>query len=565
MPHARRWIPRPAAPAAFLEALPPDLLPPVGQVLWNRGVTDAAAVAAFLAADYRNQHDPFALRDMERAVQRIRQARDAGETVAIYGDFDTDGVTGVALLRQALTGIGLHVIPYIPHRIEEGYGLNLRAVEHLARQAQVLITVDCGISNVAEVARARALGLDVIVLDHHTPPPTLPQGYAVINPKRPDCAYPYKMLAGVGVAYKLVQALYRAGLRAELRGRDLLDMVALGTVTDVAPLDGENRVLVKHGLNALNASQRPGVRALIEVAASRRPVDARAIAFQLGPRLNAAGRLDDAIRAYRLLLAESQVEAQRLAHELNQINLQRQRLTHDALQLAIEQILALDKHRQRVIVHDGADFPAGIIGLVAARLVEHFGRPVVLLERGAVTSRGSARSIADFSIIDALSEIGDLFEKFGGHAMAAGMTIATARLPELEARLQAVAMRTLPEELLQPRLLYDGELALEQQPLALAEQLRLLEPFGHGNPQPVWVTRGLGVLEARTMGREGRHLKLRLSDGRRVVDAVWWGQGALAAVLAQRPRVDVAYHLAINEFLGVQRVQWIVKDLIVQP
>ncbi|WP_025745684.1 single-stranded-DNA-specific exonuclease RecJ [Kallotenue papyrolyticum] len=565
MPHARRWIPRPAAPADFLEALPSDLLPPVGQVLWNRGVTDAAAVAAFLAADYRHQHDPFALRDMERAVQRIRQARDAGETVAIYGDFDTDGVTGVALLRQALSGLGLRVIPYIPHRIEEGYGLNLRAVEHLAQQAQVLITVDCGISNVAEVARAQALGLDVIVLDHHTPPPTLPQGYAVINPKRPGCTYPYKMLAGVGVAYKLVQALYRAGLRAELRGRDLLDMVALGTVTDVAPLDGENRVLVKHGLTALNASQRPGLRALIEVAASRRPLDARAIAFQLGPRLNAAGRLDDAIRAYRLLLAESQAEAQRLAHELNQINLQRQRLTHEALQLAIKQILALDKHRQRVIVHDGADFPAGIIGLVAARLVEHFGRPVVLLERGAVTSRGSARSIADFSIIDALNEIGDLFEKFGGHAMAAGMTIATARLPELEARLQAVAMRTLPEELLQPRLLYDGELALEQPLLALAEQLRLLEPFGHGNPEPVWITRGLRVLDARAVGREGSHLKLRLSDGRQVVDAVWWGQGALALPLAQRPCVDVAYHLALNEFLGVQRVQWIVKDLIVQP
>lgn len=557
-----RWVQRPTAPAAFLHELPASISPLVGQILWNRQITDPDAVEDFLDPDYRRLHDPFALRDMDRAVDRIRQAVEADQTVAVYGDFDTDGVTGVALLKQALSALGLRVLPYIPRRIEEGYGLNIPAIEQLATKANLLITVDCGISNVDEIARAQALGLDVIVLDHHTPPAVLPQGYAVINPKRGDCDYPYDMLAGVGVAYKLTQALHKIGMRTNLRGRDLLDVVALGTVTDMAPLNGENRILVKHGLLALNESERPGIKALIEASASRRPIDTRTIGFVLGPRLNAAGRLDNAIRAYDLLLATTDLEAQVLAEELNEINLQRQNLTKEVQSMALERAAASGKHQQRIVVLDDKDFPSGVVGLVAARLVEAWGRPVLLLERGENTSRGSARSVEGFSIIGALTEVGELFEKFGGHTMAAGFTITNERLPELESRLQQIAARDLPDDLLTPRLYYDAELALDQMNIELVELLAELEPYGHGNPEPVWVTRGLKVVDAFVMGRERQHLKLRLFDGRTTIDALWWRNGEHVNAFSNCPRVDVAYTLSINEYMGRRRVQMIVKELV---
>lgn len=557
-----RWVPRPTAPAAFLHELPASISPLVGQVLWSRQITDPSAVEDFLTADYSRLHDPFALRDMDRAVERIRQAVEAEQTVAVYGDFDTDGVTGVALLKQALSALGLRVLPYIPRRVEEGYGLNIPAIEQLATKADLLITVDCGISNVDEIARAQALGLDVIVLDHHTPPAVLPQGYAVINPKRGDCSYPYDMLAGVGVAYKLTQALHKIGLRTNLRGRDLLDVVALGTVTDMAPLNGENRILVKHGLLALNESERPGIKALIEASASRRPIDTRTIGYVLGPRLNAAGRLDNAIRAYDLLLASTDLEAQVLAEELNEINLQRQTLTKEVQSMALERAAANGKNQQRIVILDDKDFPSGVVGLVAARLVEAWGRPVLLLERGEITSRGSARSVEGFSIIGALTEVGELFEKFGGHTMAAGFTITNERLPELESRLQVIAARDLPDDLLTPRLYYDAELALDQMSVELVQLLAELEPYGHGNPEPVWVTRGLKVVDAFVMGRERQHLKLRLFDGRTTIDALWWRNAEHVHAFTKCPRVDVAYTLSINEYMGRRRVQLIVKELV---
>jgi single-stranded-DNA-specific exonuclease len=557
-----RWVQRPTAPAAFLHELPSSIGPLLGQLLWSRQITDPGAAAAFLSADYNTLHDPFALRDMDLAVERIRQAIETQQTVAVYGDFDTDGVTGVALLKQALSALGLRVLPYIPRRVEEGYGLNIPAIEQLAEQADLLITVDCGISNVAEIARAKALGLDVIVLDHHTPPAQLPQGYAVINPKREDCQYPFDMLAGVGVAYKLTQALHRAGFRTSLRGRDLLDVVALGTVTDMAPLYGENRILVKHGLRAINQSERPGIKALIEATASRRPIDTRTIGYVLGPRLNAAGRLDDAIRAYHLLLATDDAEAQLLAEELNTINLQRQTLTKEVQQRAHELALSSGKDRQRIVILDNKDFPAGVVGLVAARLVETWGRPVLLLERGESSSRGSARSVEGFSIIAALTEIGELFEKFGGHTMAAGFTIANAHLPELESRLQLIAARDLPDDLLTPRLYYDAELPLSSLNVELVEQLAALEPYGHGNPEPVWVTRGLKVVDAFVMGKERQHLKLRLFDGRSTIDALWWRNAEQAAAFSNCPRVDLAYTVGLNDYMGRRRVQLIVKELV---
>ena len=562
-PAPRRWVARPAAPASFLAELPRDLHPIVGRLLWNRGIADADQADAFLNVGLGQLHDAGQLHDMDRAVARIRKALDESQRVAVYGDFDTDGVTGVVLLHQVLTGLGLEVVPYIPKRNSEGYGLNLAAVELLAAKAKLLITVDCGISNVVEIERAQALGLDVIVLDHHTPPAVLPHAYALINPKLSGCTYPYKMLAGVGVAYKLVQALWKAGLRHPFQGRDLLDMVALGTVSDMAPLDGENRVLVKFGIDAMNLqSVRPGLRALIEAAGVTGPIDCRKLGYTLGPRINSAGRIDDAVRAYQLLLCDDDEAARAMAVELNDLNTRRRGIQGEMEARAEELVRTSGKAAGRIIVLDGEDFPAGLVGLVAGRLVERFGRPVLLLERGEESCRGSARSVAGFSILDALTECGDLFVKYGGHAMAAGFTLHHERLPELEARLLAIAARDLTDEMLEPRLVYEAELPLGSQSFELLDQVRLLEPFGQGNPEPLWASFNLRVVEARTMGAQQQHLKLRVHDGAgQMGEVVAWNEGHRRPEFLGRAHVDIAFTLEVNEWQGRQRIQMKAKQV----
>jgi single-stranded-DNA-specific exonuclease len=426
----------------------------------------------------------------------------------------------------------------------------------------LLITVDCGISNVAEVGRAQALGLDVIVLDHHLPPTVLPEGYAVINPKRPDCQYPYKMLAGVGVAFKLVQALNRAGLRTSFKARQLLDIVTLGTVADVAPLDGENRVLVKYGLGELNRTRRPGLRALIEVAAVKGPITSRTIGYTLGPRINAVGRLEDAIDAYTLLLCDDAELARGMAANLDNYNVRRQQLTTDMIERAKELAHSSGKAQRRIIVLDGKDFPSGILGLVASRLVEAFNRPVLVLEAGDELCRGSARSIKGFSMVDALAACHDLFTKYGGHAMAAGFSLVPANLDALEERLEAIALQQIDDDMLQPSLAYDAELPLSAHSWTLLDQIQQLEPFGHGNDEPLWATHNLRVVEARRMGNQGQHLKLRIHDGvGNFGEAVAWNMGERQPEFSRNVRVDIAYTLEPNEWQGRRTIQMKVKDL----
>lgn len=557
----KRWLVH-ETPHEFIAALR-QFPPLIAAVLYQRGLRNESAIREFFASDYR-LHDPFSLRGMDAAVQRIVAAVRNHEPMAVYGDYDTDGVTAVTLLVQVIRAMGGMIQPYVPHRIREGYGLNVAAIDALAREGvRLLITVDCGISNVREAEHARALGLDLIITDHHEPPARLPNALAIVNPKQPGCSYPFKHLVGVGIAYQLARALARRGLRSTLQKDDLLDVVAIGTVTDMGPLIGENRVLVTHGLKALNAAQRPGVRALIE-AAGLTPgrVTSTDISFGLGPRLNASGRIDNARLSYELLLAEELETAQRLAHELNMQNRQRQDLSKSVQEQASAQIKALGKQDRRIIVLDDAAYPAGVVGLVAARLVEEFGRPTVLIERGEAWSRGSARSIPGFSIIEALSACADLFERFGGHMEAAGFTIATDRLPELEERLVQYAEQRLPDDLLIPSLRIDAAIPLGDLSSDLLKELTKLEPFGQGNPQPVLMSSRVQVIGAWPRGNEGQHLKLRLTDasGAGPFDAIAFRFGHLARYFEQPPLIDVAYTLEADEWNGSAALQLNVKD-----
>jgi single-stranded-DNA-specific exonuclease len=541
----------------------PDQPPLVVQLLHNRGIDDPDAAHHFLGEGITTDN-PFALKGMNAAVSRLRRAIRRGELVAVYGDFDTDGVTATALLVEALSAHGAQVKPYIPHRVDEGYGLNLDALRRLYRRgARVVVTVDCGIRALREVERA-SRGLDLIVTDHHSVGDELPPAVAVINPKQPGCPYPFKELSGVGVAFKLAQALLRVqrrmGRSPDVTEESLVDLAALGTVADLVPLLGENRSLVRRGLEALNEGTRPGVEALMADAGLRRgDVDATAIGFRLGPRLNAAGRVDTAMLAYRLLTSRDPLETKELAGSLGALNRRRQELTEETVAAAEAQVLAShpDAH---LYLAASKDFLPGIVGLAASRLTEAYYRPSIVVELGDEESRGSCRSIPEFHITNALDKCADMLVRHGGHAAAAGFTVATDKLGNLRRRLQALAAEQLADVDLRPTLKIDVEIPLEEVDWATHGLLSQIEPCGMDNPQPVLVSRGVAVHSQRAVGSEQKHLKLALRDGRGVAwDAIAFRRGDLSGQVPAR--VDVAYTLGVNEWNHEKRLQLNVQDL----
>jgi single-stranded-DNA-specific exonuclease len=558
---SRRWQ---VAPSVSAEALArfPDLSPLIVQLLHNRKIHEPGAASDFLQGQTLG-HSPFELKGMYPAVGRLSEAMHNGESVAVYGDFDTDGVTATALLVQVLSALGAHVRPYIPSRVDEGYGLNIEALRDLYRQGvRLVVTVDCGIRSIYEVEQA-SRGLDLIVTDHHSVGDQLPPALAVINPKQPDCYYPFKGLSGVGVAYKLAQGLLLAQKRREapvtLTADDLLDLVALGTVADLVPLLGENRELVRRGLEKLRTSPRPGVEALMADASLRRgAVDATAIGFRLGPRLNAAGRLEHAMLAYNLLTSTDSLETRELAEQLGRLNQRRQELTERTVAEAEAQVEAGDPDAFLYLVAS-QEFLPGIVGLAASRLTEAYHRPSVVVEVGEEESRGSCRSIPQFHITRALDQCQDLLVRHGGHAAAAGFTIETRNLGLLRQRLQAIAAQELSDIELRPVLEIDLELPLEEVNWATHDLLEMLEPTGMGNPQPVLSSPGVEVRDKRVLGG-GKHLKLALRDGRGAAwDAIWFRQGHLSDEVPGR--VDVAYTLDANEWNHRRRLQLHLQDL----
>ncbi|MDH3674018.1 MAG: single-stranded-DNA-specific exonuclease RecJ [Anaerolineae bacterium] len=563
----KRWQIEPRAPGAHFAQFP-DLPPLIVQILFNRGFTSPGDVSDFL--DYRcTDDDPLALKGMSRAVERLTTAIIQQETIAVYGDYDADGVTATALMMQLFSGLDARAEAYIPNRFEEGYGLNVEALKELSeRGVKVVLTVDCGIRSAEEVAFGNKLGLDIIITDHHTVGAEIPPALAAINPKQADCTYPFKELAGVGLAHKLAQALIRSenlngyGNRVELSEDAFLDLVALGTVADLAPLYGENRNLVQRGLRQLNQSLRPGLTALMAQGSARSTsrITAGTIGFVIGPRLNAAGRLDSALAAYQLLMAESEAEAIDLAAELDGQNRARQQLTEETVTVARQAILADDFSRPLHFVSH-PDFNPGVVGLAASRLSEELYRPVLVAERGPAVTRGSARSIPEFHITEALDECADLLVRYGGHAAAAGFTVENENLPALQRRMLDIARSSLDVSQLRPTVFVDGEVNLRGVRQALVEAITNLQPFGYGNPTPRLLTRRLKVKYKKAVGQEAQHLRLSLHDGRYTWNAIAFRQGQWTDKLQIGQDIDVVYSLEFNQWHGERHMQLNIKDL----
>ena len=568
---AKRWEIYPRAPEAHLAQFS-DVPRLVTQILYNRGIFRQNEVHQFIDA-LSDSDDPFLMKGITEAVDEIFCVMEAGGLIAVYGDYDADGVTSTTLMTQALQTLGAKVEPYIPDRFDEGYGLNKQAIAELAKKGVALIvTVDCGIRSADETAYGNSLGLKFIITDHHQVPrddngyDVTPPAAAVINPKQQACAYPFKDLAGVGVAYKLAQALKIAAPsqktgRPGLQEEDLLDLVAIGTVADMVPLVGENRALVKRGLHYINQPQRVGLKALIEqtqLKAGR--ITAGTIGFTLGPRLNAAGRLTHALGAYRLLSTTDPAEAQKLAAELHRINVERQQMTRQFVNSARAQIMQGDSLEPLYLI-TAPEFNEGVVGLVASRLTEQFYRPTLVARRGETRTKGSGRSIPEFDITRALDQCADLLVKYGGHAAAAGFTILNENLDAFKERLTAIAGETFDSASLKKTLSVDAEINLRGVTHQLVDDIQNLRPFGYGNPTPRFVTKNLEVKFHKLVGKEKNHLKLNLFDGKQMWDAIGFGLGELWPSIPRGTRLDAVYTLEFNTWNGTTRLQLNLKDI----
>jgi single-stranded-DNA-specific exonuclease len=539
---------------------------PLRQILFNRGYSTQTSAVNFLAASSPPDSEPNNLLGMGEAVSRLTTAISKGEAIAIYGDYDADGVTATALMVQVLSNLGAKVEGYIPNRFDEGYGLNNEALDNLKDNGvDLVVTVDCGVRSIEEANHAKKLGLDLIITDHHHPSEELPKVVSIINPKQSEDHYPDKNLAGVGLAYKLALALInnerKNGFnRADaIDEADLLDLVALGTVADLAPLVQENRSLVRAGMNVIREPRRQGLQALIGVCGLvPRRVKASDIGFVLAPRLNAAGRLDSALAAYELLTTQSINEAGRLAQQLDNQNRERQIITRE-IQARAEQIALTEDPDTLLLFAADPEFNPGVVGLAASRLNERYYRPAIVAYLGESYTRGSCRSIPEFHITNALDKCEDLMERHGGHAAAAGFTVRNENLTELVSRLREIAFEQLSGKDLRRVLHADFEIQLSDLVPEILEQLELLQPTGYGNPQAIIVSRELKVNDHRLVGRDGTHLKLAVSDGWVTYDAIAFGQGHWHADMPLF--VDLMYTFEMNEFNGKQNLQLNVKDI----
>jgi len=539
-----QWKILPPVPDEYLNAS--DFSPLVAQLLYNRGVKPEE-IDPFLSADRRLEGNPFLLPDISQAVSRVYKAVLAREKIAVYGDFDVDGVTAIVILVEGLSRLGAEVITYIPDRVNEGHGLKISALEKLQAQgASLVITVDCGVTDLTEVKQAREMGMDMIITDHHIPLGSLPQAVAVIDPKRKDSMYPYPDLAGAGVAFKFLQALFHKDSREKwLAG--LMELVVLATVTDLVTLVGENRYLVKKGLRELNNSSRVGIQEMGKLAGLKPgELDTKDISWVLGPRLNAAGRMDNASTSYHLLTTQSPEEARLLALELERRNAERQKVTKEVLSRAREKLAA--KLHLPVLIDGDESYSIGVIGLVAGKLLDEFYKPAIIISLGPELCQGSCRSIAEFDVTAALGECHNLLTTFGGHPLAAGFTVTRQNLAQLEECITRLATDQLGQLDLRPEIVIDAELLLSTFTGETFNLIQKLSPFGRGNPQPTFLTRQVEVIECRNFGSQGEWLRLKLKQGNVTWQAVDFK--------SQRTReeipsyIDIVYNLEKSRWNG---------------
>ncbi len=559
---AKRWITSPLIPPNISRQMP-DVSPFLRQLLYNRGIESNEAALAYISGDSPTNPDPFQMLGMHEAVEVLHNAIQSGQKIAIYGDYDADGVTSSAILYEFLAQLGLDARVYIPNRFDEGYGLNLEAIEQLADEGvKLLITVDCGISSVAEVARASELGMRVIITDHHQVPEVLPDAAAIINPHRPTDPYPYKELAGVGIAWKLVVAYLQRYPNPEIDPDQWLDLVAIGTVVDVAELNGENRSLVKRGLALMRMHPRQGLFSLSQVAGIKLDqLNAGHLGFGIGPRLNAAGRMDSAMAAFELLVTQELFEAARLAQDLDNKNQERKNLLNEIEEIAIQEALASDEDL-KVIFVASEDFNQGLVGLAAGRIVESLYKPAIVGHIEGDKIVASARSIEELNIHETLKECEDLLEKHGGHAMAAGLTLKLENVDAFVERINQVATEKLGDMTLLPilRIDYDIDLArLKPEHIpGILNDVAQLEPTGHKNPDALFSSHHCQALRVRTVGN-GAHLKFSVRDGQQEFDAIAFRQGHWVNDMPEY--IDIAYTVEINEYMGMRNVQLNVKDI----
>lgn len=588
----KRWLLRRAdeqVVARLCESL--NISPLVARILTHRGIQDAEPASRFLSSSLRSDlPSPFLMAGMEEATQRLVRALQGKELVCVWGDYDVDGTTGASALVSFLKEVGAQTIYYVPHRIDEGYGLNLEGIRRLSSQGvRLVISVDCGISNYREIELAQGLGVDVVVVDHHEPPPELPPALAIINPHRSDCSFPDKGLSGAGLAFYLI-----IGLRAKLREagwfeasetpdiRRYLDIVTLGTIADMVPLTGVNRILARRGLAELGGSERPGIVALKEVARiTGGEVGVGQVAFQLGPRINAAGRMDAGLKVVEMLTTESLDTALRIARELDGHNRERQAMEARVLGEALSRLKTesgmqnsqsgilntdswmLNSDRYSIVLGQEGWHP-GVLGIVASRIVERFHRPTVVIGFSAGEGKGSGRSIRGFHMVEGLRRCADLLEKFGGHEYAGGLTIRQEQFPLFAGRFEEVARDCLAPDDLIPILEVDAALEFPDIGLPLLRQVEVLKPFGAGNPEPLLMTAGIEVLERRDFSG-GARFRLRQA-GRSLGGVTFWSNeyrgmsSESYAALNPGAKVDLVYRLTENRWNGASTVELRIVD-----
>jgi single-stranded-DNA-specific exonuclease len=563
-----RWTAPPVVDEDSVATLAGELTvaPAIARLLVHRGYTDSDAAKRFLRPRLEQLHSAAAMISLDIAVDRLVRAIRAGELIMVHGDYDVDGICSTTLLVRAIRGLGGNVVPFIPNRMTDGYDLGAAGVAHaIGIGARVVVTCDCGTSALDPVAALNASGIEVIISDHHLPRETLPSSLALLNPRRPDCNYPDKDLAAVGVAFKLALALASAlGANDAFIWR-MLDLVALATVADVASLRGENRIFVRYGMRMISETENLGLRALLRASGmDGKPLTAGRIGFTLAPRLNAAGRLGHALRAVELLLTDSQHEANLIARELEELNQRRQSLDRATLDDARAMAEPMVQTGAVGLVLAKEGWHPGVVGIVASRVVEEFSRPAILVAMEGESGKGSGRSFGEFDLHSALGECSDLLLRFGGHRAAAGVTVAADALAAFVQRFDEVARAHLAIDDLVPHLRVDAEIELDQATLDLETTLRHFEPFGVGNPSPVFAARNVVSLAApRVVGRDGLKLTLVGSNGTQI-EAIGWGMADMARSIRAGESLDVAFRLERDEYNGVSRLQARLADVVVR-